>query len=113
MRPSWPHSIGLGAIALAGCRAVLGIEDTEVAPPEDASALGCAPDAAVAGSGWWSGCSETTGCYSVGMPTVQERPTVPAGSTAGDLPRFFLATREMHLGATNSRFVLDPDAWRS
>jgi hypothetical protein len=113
-RPNPRELLALAGVAawLGGCRGVLGIDDTEVSRAVDAGSMACGPDAAIAGSGWWSHCSPATGCYSLGVPTPAQHPIVPPGGSTADVPAFFLATRELHLGATNSHFVVDPEAWK-
>ena len=112
-------------VLLAGCQSILGIEEGVLAehaggaagaagepgsctPPPEAAAGG----AALSGLslGWWSGCDSSDRCYSVGLPSQEDRPTDVASSD--DVPRFFVAIRSMRLGSRNEAGELDEQAWR-
>lgn len=95
-------SAGLWA---GGCRAVLGIEDTDEVPDD------CFPGTHADGSGvgWWSRCNEAQACFSAGAPSREDRPTTPDGP---DVETFYLANRTTHMGSRDRDGQLDENAWQ-
>jgi hypothetical protein len=95
---------------LTGCDAILHIEETKLVKAE--KECSGPPVAATAGEpdglGWWSGCAEATGCFSVAAPTIADR--LP-GSTS-EVEPFFFANAGTNIGTLDQEGKLDGDAWQ-